>query len=553
MKYYLDTSSVVKIYHPEEGSKESLELYRGGSALCISELSVLEFMSVVYGKLRENDIDSKTVDGLVLKFREDIETRYELLAFSPLVFEEASQVVEVYGKSHALRTLDSLQFAFFLLYCEKDDVFVCSDKRLTSVVAVDGHNVLFPTGLIGAGGYRKRKKGFKRIYLSSPHMGGGEIRYIKEAFDANWVAPLGPNVDGFEKDLQAFTGAGYAAALTSGTAALHLALIILGVEPGDVVICQSMTFSASANPITYVGATPVFVDSEADTWNMDPDLLEGAIKALLRKGRRIKAIIPVHLYGMPAKMGEIMAIASRYDIPVIEDAAESLGSTYQGKAMGTFGRMGVLSFNGNKIITTSGGGALIGDDPDRIEKARFLAAQARDDAPHYQHSHVGYNYRMSNIVAGIGRGQMEVLPSRVERRREINQWYRNLLAHVPGITFQSEPAADFYSNFWLTAITIDPAQAGVDREEVRLALEEENIEARPVWKPMHLQPVFDPQITQIDADYRGRKKYPCRMIGGGVAEDLFERGLCLPSGTNMTEVDMGRMEEALMEIFGRKG
>ncbi|MFP4088586.1 MAG: DegT/DnrJ/EryC1/StrS family aminotransferase [Desulfobacteraceae bacterium] len=381
MKYYLDTSSVVKIYHPEEGSKESLELYRGGSALCISELSVLEFMSVVYGKLRENDIDSKTVDELVLKFREDIETRYELLAFSPLVF----------------------------------------------------------------------------------------------------------------------------------------------------------------------------VDSEADTWNMDPDLLEGAIKALLRKGRRIKAIIPVHLYGMPAKMGEIMAIASRYDIPVIEDAAESLGSTYQGKGMGTFGRMGVLSFNGNKIITTSGGGALIGDDPDRIQKARFLAAQARDDAPHYQHSHVGYNYRMSNIVAGIGRGQMEVLPSRVERRREINQWYRNLLAHVPGITFQSEPAADFYSNFWLTAITIDPAQAGVDREEVRSALEEENIEARPVWKPMHLQPVFDPQITQIDADYRGRKKYPCRMVGGGVAEDLFERGLCLPSGTNMTEVDMGRIEEALMGIFGRRG
>jgi dTDP-4-amino-4,6-dideoxygalactose transaminase len=377
----------------------------------------------------------------------------------------------------------------------------------------------------------------KRIFLSSPHMGGGEMGYIKDAFATNWVAPLGPNVDGFEADLQAFTGAGHAAALISGTAALHLALIILGVEPGDVVICQSMTFSASANPIAYVGATPVFVDSEADTWNMDPDLLEGAIKALLHNGRRIKAIIPVHLYGMPAKMGKIMAMASRYDIPVIEDAAESLGSTYQGKAMGTFGCMGVLSFNGNKIITTSGGGALIGDDPDRIETARFLATQARDDAPHYQHSHVGYNYRMSNIVAGIGRGQMEVLPSRVERRRKINQWYRDLLAHVPGIAFQSEPGADFYSNFWLTAITIDPSRAEVDREAVRLRLLEENIESRPLWKPMHMQPVFKDAPAFVN----------------GISETLFDRGLCLPSGSNMTEADMGRIEKTLMGIFVRRG
>jgi len=386
-----------------------------------------------------------------------------------------------------------------------------------------------------------------RIYLSSPHMGGGELGYVKEAFDTNWVAPLGANVDGFEKDLQAFTGAGHAAALSSGTAALHLALIILGVQPGDCVICQSMTFSASANPIAYVGATPVFVDSEADTWNMDPDLLEGEAKALIHEGRRIKAIIPVHLYGMPAKMGEIMAIASRYDIPVIEDAAESLGSSYQGKAMGTFGRMGVLSFNGNKIITTSGGGALIGGDPQLIETARFLATQARDDAPHYEHSHIGYNYRMSNIVAGIGRGQMEVLPMRVERRREINQRYRNLLADVPGITFQSEPGADFYSNFWLTAVTIDPSRAGVDREAVRLRLLEENIESRPLWKPMHMQPVFG--FSRKDAK-APRRTCPCRVFGGAVSEALFDRGLCLPSGSNMTGADMERIEKTLMGIFG---
>ncbi|MDZ7696544.1 MAG: aminotransferase class I/II-fold pyridoxal phosphate-dependent enzyme [Deltaproteobacteria bacterium] len=389
-------------------------------------------------------------------------------------------------------------------------------------------------------------------------MGGGEMKYVKEAFDTNWVAPLGANVDGFEADLQAFTGAGYAAALSSGTAALHLALIILGVEPGDGVICQSMTFSASANAIAYVGATPVFVDSEADTWNMDPDLLEGAIQDLIHNGRRIKAIIPVHLYGMPAKMREIMAIASQYDIPVIEDAAESLGSTYQGKAMGTFGRMGVLSFNGNKIITTSGGGALIAGDPELIEKARFLATQARDDAPHYEHSHIGYNYRMSNIVAGIGRGQMEVLPMRVQRRREINRWYRNLLDDVPGITFQSEPGADFYSNFWLTAITIDPSRAGVDREAVRLRLLEENIESRPLWKPMHIQPVFDCRDQKSEVGgrrsevggQRGRQRYRARAVGGGVAEDLFKRGLCLPSGSNMTEADMERIERALMGILG---
>ena len=378
----------------------------------------------------------------------------------------------------------------------------------------------------------------KRIFLSSPHMGGGELGYIKEAFDTNWVAPLGANVDGFERELQAFTGVRYAAALTSGTAALHLALIILGVEPGDVVICQSMTFSASANPIAYVGATPVFVDSEADTWNMDPDLLESAIKALLRKGSRIKAIIPVHLYGMPAKMEEILSVASHYDIPVIEDAAESLGSAYQGKAMGTFGKMGVLSFNGNKIITTSGGGALIGDDLDLIEKARFLATQARDEAPHYQHSEIGYNYRLSNVLAGIGRGQMEVLPERIEQRRANHRRYRECFAkwNQQGfdIRFQEEPDGSF-SNRWLTCILVDPdTNQGLTREKLRLALEEVNIEARPLWKPMHLQPVF--------------KEYP--FFGDGTAERLFEIGLCLPSGSNLTANDFERIFGVLDELFG---
>ncbi len=364
-----------------------------------------------------------------------------------------------------------------------------------------------------------------KIWLSSPHMGGTEQQYVQEAFDTNWVAPLGPNVNGFEQDIADYLKTGHVAALSSGTAALHLALIILGIEPGDEVICQSMTFSASANPIAYQKAVPVFVDSEADTWNMSPELLEEAIKDRIKKGKTPKAIIPVHLYGMPAKMDEIMAIAQQYNIPVVEDAAEALGSTYKGKMCGTFGEMGVLSFNGNKIITTSGGGALVTNNEAAKQKAVFLSTQARDAAPHYQHSHIGYNYRMSNIVAGIGRGQMEVLPLRVEQRRKVFEKYKTALGTIPGVSFVEEPQG-FYSNRWLTTVLIDPKETnGVTRETIRLALDADNIESRPLWKPMHMQPVFS------DAPF----------YGNGLSEQLFENGLCLPSGSNLTDEEFERV------------
>lgn len=375
-----------------------------------------------------------------------------------------------------------------------------------------------------------------KIWLSSPHMSGREIEFVKEAFDANWVAPLGPNVDGFERDLCDYTGAKNAAALSSGTAAIHLAMILSDVGPGDFVICQSFTFSATANPIVYQGATPVFVDSEPETWNMDPALLEEAILKIRQRADKqgeIKTIVPVHLYGMPAKMNEILAIGERHGIPVIEDAAEALGSKYTGRPAGTFGKFSALSFNGNKIITTSGGGALLSDDEEMIRKARFLSTQARDNAPHYQHSHIGYNYRMSNIVAGIGRGQIQVLDERVKRRREINQWYRELLKDMPGVSFQTAPSDKHFSNHWLTAIVIDPETAGTDRETLRLALAEENIEARPLWKPMHLQPVFE--------------KAP-RFVNG-VSESLFDNGLCLPSGSNLTDEELARIESVLTSLL----
>ena len=373
-----------------------------------------------------------------------------------------------------------------------------------------------------------------KIWLSSPHMGGNEHKYVTDAFDTNWIAPLGPHVDGFEKDLQVYTGSGHAAALSSGTAALHLGLVLLGVEQGDEVICQSMTFSASANPIVYQGAVPVFIDSEPDTWNMSPEHLETAIKDRLSKGKKVKAIIPVHLYGMPAKMDEILEISTRYGIPVLEDAAEALGSTYKSKGCGTFGTMGVLSFNGNKIITTSGGGALVSDEADLIQKARFLATQARDPAPHYQHSHIGYNYRMSNVLAGVGRGQMEVLPERVLQRRENFDRYQAFFAKHPGITMTEEPASDFYANRWLTAILVNPDKThGITREDIRLGLEKENIEARPLWKPMHLQPVFK----------------DCPFYGDGISERLFEQGLCLPSGSNLTEEDFKRIFHCINDLF----
>lgn len=381
-----------------------------------------------------------------------------------------------------------------------------------------------------------------KIYLSSPHMGGQEQKFIDNAFETNWIAPLGPNVDGFEKELQEYTGAPHAAVLSSGTAAIHLALILLDVKPGDLVICQSFTFSATANPIAYQGAIPVFVDSEPGTYNMDPQALELAIQACLSGAvtghpKAPKAILPVHLYGMPARMDVIVAIADKYGIPVVEDAAEALGSAINGKKCGTFGKMGILSFNGNKIITTSGGGALLSEDGQLIEKARFLATQARDKAPHYQHSHIGYNYRMSNIVAGIGRGQLLVLPERVNARRTVFGKYLSYFESLQakGYTIELLPEPDgFYANRWLTTIIIDPAKnMGINREITRLALEQENIECRPLWKPMHLQPVFE------------GKPY----FGDRLSETLFENGLCLPSGSNLTDEEFEFITTALDKVF----
>src|SRR5690606_11943743 len=364
-----------------------------------------------------------------------------------------------------------------------------------------------------------------KIWLSSPHMGGNELKYIHEAFDANWVAPLGPNVNGFEDDIRTYLKQdAYIAALSAGTAALHLALIECGVTHGDEVICQSMTFSASANPIAYQGATPVFVDSEPDTWNICPVALEEAIKDRIAKGKTPKAIIAVHLYGMPYKVAEVHAIAKQYNIPVIEDAAEAIGSTYKGQAAGTFGRFAALSFNGNKIITTSGGGALVCQSQEDKDKSMFIATQSRVDATRNDHSTIRYNYRMSNITAGIGRGQMEVLKDRVEARRAMNKFYQEIFAAIDGVTVFVEPSEDYFSNHWLSAITIDPKITGVTREDLRLAFLEENIESRPLWKPMHLQPVF------ADTPYYGEK----------VAEELFENGLCLPSGSNLTDEDRER-------------
>ncbi len=358
-------------------------------------------------------------------------------------------------------------------------------------------------------------------------MGGTEIKYVQEAFDTNWIAPLGPNVDEFEKSISKYLQIKDVAALSSGTAALHLALILLGIKKDDEVIVSTFTFSASVNPIIYQCATPVFVDSEKKTWNMSPELLEKAIKDRLNKGKKVKAIIVVHLYGMPAQMDEIMKIADKYEIPVIEDAAEALGSKFKDKPVGTFGKFGILSFNGNKIITTSGGGALVSDEVEMIKKARFLATQARDDAPHYQHSQIGYNYRMSNIVAGIGRGQMEVIDKRIETRRQINQYYRKLFGNKAGITFLSEPNENYFSNFWLTTIIIDKNTTGFSREDMRLAFLDDNIETRPLWKPMHMQPVF--------------KDYPAFV--DGTSEKMFDDGLCLPSGTNMTKRHFERIEK----------
>lgn len=369
-----------------------------------------------------------------------------------------------------------------------------------------------------------------KIWLSSPHMGGNEQSYVNQAFETNWIAPLGPHVDGFENDLENYLNDNrFVAALSSGTAALHLALILLDIKHGDEVLCQSKTFSASANPIIYQGATPIFIDSEEDTWNISPDLLETAIKERIKKGKKPKAIIAVHLYGMPYKIDEIHSIANSYDIPVIEDSAEALGSSFKGRKCGTFGHIGILSFNGNKIITTSGGGALVTKSKEIKQKAVFLATQARDNAVEYLHSSIGYNYRLSNVLAGIGRGQMEVLEDHVQNRRHNFEKYKSSLNEFEDITFLNEPK-DFHSNRWLSCI-LTPSEK--IREALRLKLLENNIESRPLWKPMHQQPVF--------------KSYPSYL--NGVSDQLFKKGLCLPSGSNLTETELDRVISTIKTYF----
>jgi dTDP-4-amino-4,6-dideoxygalactose transaminase len=375
----------------------------------------------------------------------------------------------------------------------------------------------------------------KKIWLSPPHMGGSEQEYIKQAFDTNWIAPLGPNVNAFEDSLAEYCNVSHVAALSSGTAALHIALVILGIEREDEVIASTFTFSATVNPIVYQGAIPILVDSEPETWNMSPELLETAIKQRIKKGKKPKAIIPVHLYGMPARIVEIMEISEHYNIPVIEDAAEALGSRFNQKPAGSFGTIGILSFNGNKIITTSGGGALISDVKEYVDKARFLSTQARDSAPHYQHSQIGYNYRMSNVLAGIGLGQMEVINARINKRRENNNFYRKHLESIEGIAFLTEPEETYFSNYWLTTIIINPAETGTTREIIQRELEKENIESRPLWKPMHLQPVFE----------------SCPSIINGTSEKLFQNGLCLPSGSSLTDGERDRVMEVLLKNLKR--
>lgn len=374
-----------------------------------------------------------------------------------------------------------------------------------------------------------------KIWLSSPHMGGTEQKYIQEAFKTNWVAPLGPNVDGLEQDLENYLGnQAHVGALSSGTAAIHLGLLLLGVQAEDEVICQSMTFSASANPILYLGATPIFIDSEEQTWNICPVVLEQAIQDRILKGKKPKAIIAVHLYGVPFQIEPVRAIADKYQIPILEDSAEALGSSYKAQKCGTFGDIGVLSFNGNKIITTSGGGAIVTRTTALKEKAIFYATQSRDNASHYQHSEIGYNYRMSNICAGIGRGQMEVLDEHVALRRQMHDFYEDLFSSIAGVEVFSVPNEDYFANYWLSAITIDSTKTnGKTAETLRLAFEAANIESRPLWKPMHLQPIFE--------------NYP--YYGSDVAEILFKNGLCLPSGSNLTDNDRERIAAVVEKVF----
>jgi len=373
-----------------------------------------------------------------------------------------------------------------------------------------------------------------KIWLSSPHMGGGEKKYVDIAFAENWIAPLGPNVNGFEEDIETYLGEdSHVACVSTGTGAIHLALVLAGVERDDEVLCQTFTFCGSANPIAYVGAKPVFVDSEPDTWNMCPYYLEEAIKDRISAGKKPKAVLMVHLYGMPAKIDEIVLICKKYDVFLIEDAAEALGSKYKGRACGTFGDISILSFNGNKIITTSGGGALVCRDKKTKDKAIFLATQARDNAPHYQHSVIGYNYRMSNIVAGIGRGQMEVLDKHVNLRRENHQFYNNIFSKIDEISLFTEPDSNYFSNHWLSAITFKNDETEVNREKLRIFLQNFNIESRPLWKPMHLQPIYNQE----------------KFYGAEIANHLFSIGLCLPSGSNLSNENKSRIEKAVNLFF----
>ena len=371
------------------------------------------------------------------------------------------------------------------------------------------------------------------ILLSTPHIGDQELEFIKEAFDTNWIAPVGPHINAFEQEFCEVVGTRHGAAVSSGTAALHLALRLIGIEAGDEVFCSTLTFIASASPITYLGANPVFIDSDRTSWNMNPNLLQDALDHRAKIGKLPKAVILVHLYGQSADIDPILEACNAYEIPLIEDAAEALGATYKGRSPGTFGKIGIYSFNGNKIITTSGGGMLISDDPDLVAQARFLATQARDPAPHYQHSEIGYNYRLSNVLAGIGRGQLRVLKDRVAARRHNFEVYQQELGNLPGLEFMPE-AAFGRATRWLTCLTIDPSLFGSNREDIRLALAQQQIEARPVWKPLHLQPVFS----------------GCECIGGAVAEDLFNRGLCLPSGSNLTSEDLERVINEIKGIWG---
>ena len=371
------------------------------------------------------------------------------------------------------------------------------------------------------------------ILLSTPHIGDQELKFVKEAFETNWIAPVGPHINAFEQEFCQVVGTRHGAAVSSGTAALHLALRLIGIEAGDEVFCSTLTFIASASPITYLGANPVFIDSDRVSWNMNPNLLQDALAHRAKIGRLPKAVILVHLYGQSADIDPILEACNAYEIPLIEDAAEVLGATYKSRSPGTFGKIGIYSFNGNKIITTSGGGMLVSDDPDLVAQARFLATQARDPAPHYQHSEIGYNYRLSNVLAGIGRGQLRVLKDRVAARRHNFEVYQQELGNLPGLEFMPE-AAFGRATRWLTCLTIDPTRFGSNREEIRLALAQQQIEARPVWKPLHLQPVFS----------------GCECIGGAVAEDLFNRGLCLPSGSNLTSEDLERVINGIKGLWG---